>query len=239
MSQKRALFQPGLQELRDRLPSLIPTLEAREGWYGSVYFERKASKTFMANMRQTQVSDQATAGLVLRIYDGFTLHEQATDDLDYQALPELARRFAARVSQSRPPAGVQPRFYKPATWSERLAGRLDPEIVSQVPAGVSPETQVHFGIRYEQDPFTISTEAHLTHLKSLVGRCQELAVKCGISPTDLSYAMARLTIRDEESIFVDRESNLSQRLLRVALVMIAMSGAVSVEWKPQRSWMAI
>ncbi len=221
----RAPFQEDLRALRDALPGLIPLLEAQPGWYGSVYFERKGSRTFTANLRQTQVSDQATAGVVLRIYNGTTLFEQATDVLDESALPELARKFAARVAGTPPSEGATDRPYRAPTWAERLSTQLDPEITTQIPLGVTASTPVHFGIRFVKDPMRLSTEDFLSRARGILARCQELAPKAGLLVTDLSYAVVRVSVADEEAIFVDGESNLSQRLYRMALTVVLMSGA--------------
>ena len=52
----------------------------------------------MANLKQTNVSEQVTTGAVLRIYNGYTLFEQATDELDPPSLKRLAQEFTQRVA---------------------------------------------------------------------------------------------------------------------------------------------
>jgi TldD protein len=221
----RAPFSPDLQPLRDDLAALLPQLEAKPDWYASIYFERKTSRTCMANLRQTNVSENVSLGAVLRIYDGYTLFEQATDDLASEALRRTAQEFVARVSATQPQSGAERRPYQPVSWNERLASKLETEITSQVPSGAKPSTPVHFGVRYERDPRALSVEGRLKELKTLVGRCVELAPQAGLAIEDLTYVMARQSVSEEESIFIDRETNMSQTLFRLALTVMTMSGA--------------
>src|SRR5207248_6422046 len=99
----RANLSPDLISLRETLAQLLPELEARPDWYGSIYYERKSSKNFSANLKQTQLADQVSAGVVFRIYDGFTLFEQATDELDPAALKQFVAGFVKRVQNTPPP----------------------------------------------------------------------------------------------------------------------------------------
>jgi TldD protein len=62
-------------------------------------------------------------------------------------------------------------------------------------------------------------------LKGIIARCKELGAQAGFAEKELTYVMARQSFSQEESIFIDRESNLSQTLFRVALTIITMSGA--------------
>lgn len=222
---QRAPFSPDLEPVRKDLAALLPVLEAHADWYASIYFERKTSRMCMANLRQTNVSENVSLGAVLRIYDGYTLFEQATDDLSPESLGRTAREFAARVAATRPQPGAKLRKYRPATWSERLATPLESEITSQIPAGVKASTPVHFGVRVEKDPREASIEARLKGLKDLVGRCLELAPQEGLALEDLTYVMARQSISEEESIFIDRETDMSQTIYRLALTALTMSGA--------------
>ena len=224
MSAQRASLSSDLHALRKFLPTLLPILETKKEWYGSIFLERKASKTFMANLKNTQMTDNVTLGLVLRIYDGYTLFEQATDELSPDALEKFARSFADRVTHAVPSAGATLRAYKPVTWTERMKPSLETEITLQIPRGVTAGTEVHFGIMFNEDPRQ-TTSACFDRLKKIVSRCQELAPQAGLKKEELTYAMARQSLSEEESIFIDRESNLSQTLFRVAITIIAMSGA--------------
>lgn len=222
----RAPLSENLNKLRQDLKQLLPVLEADAGWYGSIFFEKKASKTFMANLKQTQVADQISQGVVLRIYNGYTLFEQATDELAPESLRKFAREFVARVKQTPIPANATLRPYHPASWKERLSvPGLDQEITSQIPSDVKADTPVHFGIRYERDPTTLSAADTLKKLRTIIERCQTAGIKAGFSAPDITYIMARQTFACEESIFIDRASDLSQTLYRIALTLVTMSGA--------------
>src|SRR4051812_13309685 len=101
-NQKRshASLSPELETLRPQLRDVLGTLEADPEWYASVFFERKANQTFMANLKQTQLSDTVSSGAVLRIYDGYTLFEQATDQTEPTSLVKEAKELVARVRKA-------------------------------------------------------------------------------------------------------------------------------------------
>lgn len=220
----RPAFPQDLEPLRDSLLQLLPLLEAEPDWYGSIYLERKASKSYSANLKQTQVSDQVSLGVVLRIYNGYTLFEEASDDLEPENLKRLIQGFVKRVHAHQNTAGLAKKVYQPPTWQERLKADLDPEITSQIPKKLTPETHVHFGIRYFEDPHAPSTSDCFQKLKSLISRCQSLSVERGMGPKDLTYVTARQSFAQEDSLFLDRETQMSQTLYRVALSITTMSG---------------
>ncbi len=221
----RAPLSENLKPIRDSLFKLLPLLEAHPQWYGSIYFERKASKTYSVNLKQSQVSDQLSSGAVFRIYDGLTLFEEATDDLDPDRLKKFVLEFVKRVEKQERPSEFELRPYTPPRWKDRLAAPLEAEITSQIPPVVDARTPVHFGIRFARDPFQTGTQDHFKKLSEILERCKQLATEQGLSPSDLTYLVCRETVAREESIFIDRESNLSQTLYRLALTVICMSGA--------------
>ena len=223
---KRAKLSSDLETLRPKLLDVLGTLEADPEWYASIFFERKSSQNFLANLKQTQLSDSSSSGAVLRIYDGYTLFEQATDQTDPAALLKEAKELVARVKKSTP-TGVK-RPYRAPTWADRLTAKLDPELTTQIPGAATGKTPVHFGIAYANDPTVITTETRLTRLKEMLERIKRLAPKAGLTEKDLSYIAAREGLSVEESIFVDRESNLSQTIYRVSLTLILMSDAERV-----------
>jgi TldD protein len=225
MKTSRAPLSSELVELRDFLTTLLPSLEAQAGWYGSIFFERKASKTFSANLKQTQLADQVSSGVVFRIYDGFTLFEQATDDLSQDALKKFVADFAKRVAGNPHPQGATRREYNPPKWAERKSRKLETEIASQIPADASAKTPVHFGIRFEKSPKAPTAAETLDRLKTIVKKCQTLAPTEGLKESDLTFITARQTFAEEESIFIDRETLMSQTLYRLALTIITMSEA--------------
>ena len=222
---QRSKLSPELVPIRKNLKELLPILNIEKDWYVSIFFEKKANRSFTANLKQTQVSDQMSMGAVFRIYDGYTLFEQATDDLSENALKLFAQEFAERVKSSVPPNGATRRPYSAATWTERLKAPLENEITAQIPKNPSPQTEVHFGIRFQKNPKTFSAAENLSLLKSYIERCQKAALAASFATEELSYVMARHSISEEESIFLDSETDMSQSLFRVALTLVTMSGA--------------
>ena len=53
----------------------------------------------------------------------------------------------------------------------------------------------------------------------------QLAPAQGLAAEELTYVMARQSTWEEESIFIDRETNMSQMFYRLALTVVTMSGA--------------
>jgi TldD protein len=233
----RLQFDPQLQALRDFLPSLLPLLEADMGGdasdgksngkshYASIFVEKKSHLSYVANLLQSEVSEDVSLGLVLRIYDGYTLYECATDQLEPAALEKTALDFARRVAATAPQPGAVRRDACATPWAQRLQAQLEPDITSQIAADVTAQSQVHFGIRIEQDPRSISVEARLAGLKEILARIKARAAQHGLEQSDLSYILARQSMAEETSLFIDREVNMSQSLLRLGLTLLVMSGA--------------
>lgn len=223
---QRPEFPQDLEEFRKLFLRLLPSLELDPSWYGSIYFERKSSKSLSANLKQTQATDQVTTGVVLRIYNGYTLFEEATDDLEPANLQLFAAQFAKRVQNHRNPS-TQASFrpYTPPNWKQRLSVPLEKEITSQIPEVTQAQTPVHFGIRVVDDPKSESSFNCFQKLKGILSQCQKLALEEGFESHELTYVLARQSLQEETSIFIDRETNLSQTIYRMALSITTMSGA--------------
>ncbi len=222
---QRAPFSNELWPLRNTLEDLLPLLEAKREWYGSIHFERKSSRNFSANLKQTQITDHINTGVVFRIYDGYTLFEEATDELDPHYLKTFVQNFTKRVLAQPSPREVVRRPYQPPTWKERLSSKLENEITAQIPKNVNAKTPVHFGIRYLKDPRALTIAERLKQLREIVDQCKKLAIQCGLDLENLTYASARQAFVEEESIFIDRETNMSQTLYRLSLGVTTMSGS--------------
>lgn len=224
-SEKRASlskdFQSTCDVLQKHFPSLCEGLDAAA--YASVYFERKKKKRYEVDLRQRRVSDSTSSGVVLRIYDGYSLFEQATDDFSEPTLLKAIERLQKRVADS--PRLGECRPYDAPTWADRLARDLDPEIRSQIPSKTpSPSERVHFGVRYEQDPFDGGDAAWVERAQEWLERFRSCAKEVSLKPEDITYARVSAGITLEEAFFMDRESILTQALYRPVTAIQIMSG---------------
>lgn len=229
---KRAELSSELKAIQPVLQKILPILESQKDCYASIYFEKKSSTRCHANLKNVGVKSSFSMGAVLRIYDGYTLFEQGTDELSVEALTATAQSLAKRVASKAPAilssatSFSQKRLYQAPTWSERLRANLDPVLRTQIPAGVHAATPVHFGVSYELSPREhFNPDTVMSALKSQLKRCQELAPQAGLSSQDLTYLNCSQEFREEESLFLDREVNVSQTLFRMALRSMCMCNA--------------
>lgn len=220
----RAALSSDFQVLRSLLQDLFPNLAGNCPGYASIYAEKKETFTASVNPKQSQVQRQQIAGVVFRMHAGGTLFEEATDCLDQEALEGAIKRLQARVKATPPSRPAQP-TYVPPSWKERLATPLEAEILSQLPSPLEAHTPVHFGLRFLKDPRQEGPEETLLRLRSLLQTVQQLAPQAGLTPEQLSFMVARQGFAQEESLFLDAQSNLSQTLYRLSLSLIVMSGA--------------
>ena len=224
----RAPLSAELQTLRNEILGLPATLEAESDWYGSVYIERKATQSRSVNLKQSQVQQSLSLGAVLRIYNGYALFEQATDDLSPTALKKAAEKLIERAraqSNEAQRKNLKKRPYQPPTWNQRLAAPLEKEITDQILRDVKATTPVHFGIRFTQDPTQTSPAQRIAALQALLGRVKEQASALGWSADEVTFIQAREGFALEEALFVDREAQLSQTLYRLSLTLITLAGA--------------
>ncbi len=221
MKVSRAPLSREFSELLPRLRPLLKELEFAPHIYGSIYVERKVGNGYVADFKKTSLTDHATAGAVLRIYDGSSLFEQATDDLSIDSLTRQARHLADRVRALKQPNA---RPYTPPSWAARLTAELEADLRSQIPAQLTPETHVHFGVRFKEDLVGFGAEQAFVRLQEILAKIKRFGKAAGFGDTELSYGLTRLMADREESLFVDRETTMSQSLYRVALLVAAMSG---------------
>lgn len=212
-----------LEEIRPDLVRLVPALEAEPDWYGSVYLQKKVARVASADLKKTDVSEDSTRGVVLRIFDGKTLFESATDHLSQENLRTKVEELVSRVKKAKNSSGDS-KVYLPPNWDQRLGAQLDPEILIQIPKNVGAETPVHFGSALLKDPVALGFQEILERLTGILEKCKLKAPEYGLDPNDISFAKARQSLAIEESIFIDRESNLSQTLYRISLALFLMSG---------------
>ncbi|MEO0336808.1 MAG: hypothetical protein AAF202_10455, partial [Pseudomonadota bacterium] len=141
-------MQPILENVYSQLKEL--SAQADRAWYISLIYERRATASARANNnKKTSLDEGLNEGMVLRVYDGVTMFEEACDQLDEQFLGEKAHGLAARVL-SNTVETEQLRSYRSPSWSERLDADLDSEITSQIPSDVEASTWVVFGTKWNE-----------------------------------------------------------------------------------------
>ena len=211
----RAQLQPHLQKIREYLPEVLEALEGEnKQYYTSIFVENRHKRFFQANQKLRSKTSNIQEGCVLRIYDGHTLYESATNDLEKENLINLARQLLQRVTTAEQTSSP-PRYYTAASWKERLQEELENEITEQIDPNPSPKTQVHFGTFQEQELWKEETKAmdHVsTCLRKLQSYSDSLPDKDPAKNPDLYQV--RMSLKKEDSIFIDREVNMSQSVLR-------------------------
>ena len=135
---KRAVLSEDFKKLRKDLNIIMPMLEQDPEWHVSVFAEKRASCVYSADLRKTNVSDNMVMGVVLRVYNGYTLFEEAVDDLSIENFQKSAKELVARIKNSQSKGQYRP--YKTLSWNERLKTKLDPEISSQIPKNPDART---------------------------------------------------------------------------------------------------
>ena len=221
---KRAPASKEFQKFGQLLKKYLPRLKLKPDFYVSVYAEKKVSTSFALDLKKTNVSDNIVSGAVFRVWDGYSLYEQATDDLTEEGIKKSVDRMAKRLREIKPKEGAAYRPYAGASWADRTKGHLEQEIVTQIPSHPTPDSWVHFGVRFKEDPLDESREDTVTRLKKELQRIQSLAREVGLTDSDLSYAMVRNLFAIEEALFIDEQVMMSQTLYRCALTLMAMSG---------------
>jgi TldD protein len=78
---------------------------------------------------------------------------------------------------------------------------------------------------YENDPRTPTAEQRLGKLKELVQKVRLLSLQHGFNEGDITFVNALESFSEEESVFADRETLMSQSLLRVSIMLEIMVGA--------------
>ena len=123
MTQRVALSKD-LNEFKKSLIKYLDILEKDKSWYVSIYLERKKKTSFGVDFKKSDINTTSSIGIILRIYDGFTLFEEATNQL--QDLEKTATSLVNRVKNTKKDQIKRP--YSPPSWKERLKEKLDDEI---------------------------------------------------------------------------------------------------------------
>lgn len=214
---ERAKFPEHLQDVRDLAPQLITLMEQNPDWYASFHLQEDTSLQLRSDTRQDSVNKEFIAGARLRIYDGETFYESATHDLSEESLIAIAHELVAKVENNT--TGNAARPYSPSGWADRDVAALDEEIQSQLPDTLTEDTEVHFGVRYEVNPFEIEVDELLKIASGNKERIEGLA-----HDIDLNMIVSRLGMSQEVSLFVDRKVNMSQTILKTDASVVPVKG---------------
>jgi TldD protein len=203
----KSFLQTAFKELRSK---------AHKNWYVSVWGETRGSTNYTINPKTEKILEKETTGVVLRIFDGKTLFEQAVSEVSQNALKDAVLALLDRASDFADTPEVK--IFKTPSWGERLTEDLDEEIKSQIPSNHSPADWVHFGVRIEKPLWTSHKEA----VDSLKSQFQALLNAPKIVKPDYSQISAMLI--KEDMLFIDEEVSLSQSVLRSRLAQILTHG---------------
>lgn len=223
----RASLSVEVDSLKPGLETAFQVLQSQLGsnYYVSVVFESRRKIVPKVNLQGHQISHEKNEGLILRVFDGTTLFEQACDDLSDESLTTQSELLVNRV-QSQSSGSRNP--YQPPSWSQRLHDGLESEILSQVPDGVDSSTWVHFGTRLKKQLW--ETEESMIqeakdHFNNLRAEQNELA------KNDLAknpqMLLSGLQLETLEFLFIDSSVRMSQTLCRNFSVVAATKNGVS------------
>lgn len=216
----RAQFPEHLQAVRELAPQMVALMEQNHpDWYASFYLQEQTSLDLRSDTRQNGVTKGFIAGARLRIYDGDTFYESATNDLSLESLLDAAAELVDKVEKNTRGNAVRP--YSPPSWADRDLASLDQEIRDQLPADLTPDTEVHFGVRYDVNAFEKGAAELLEVAAKKKGRVEALAGEHGI---ELSMVSSTLGLTQRVSLFVDRAVNMSQTLFKTSASVFPMKG---------------
>lgn len=221
MSRNRTHCPAHLSELRALMPEILQILErGREReWYSFVWLE-ESSQYLSVSAITERTSESLDRGIVLRVYINGRNFEKSTNILEPDSIRSLAKEFRAQLDEKYPKENAA--GYKPKSWEQELASGLDDAYLQQLPEPCNPQSIVHFGVPYVEDP----SKTTIANLKKLSASLRlDLQNKAAIfmatenntnmkndpyEPLVEMMVMARQEIRT--NIFVDREKNMSQTL---------------------------
>ncbi len=219
----RAKLNSDLQGLRGQYAKLVKILEPENsGWYGSLLVERRHKEEYKANLKGQTKLDSVKAGAVLRIYDGYTLFEQATDSLSPKELERLCHVLVKRAEENPMRVGTV-KHYNPPSWEERIHESLEDEIRSQIPSNANSSTEVHFGTN-SRDLLWRDESAAMAHAKSTLSRMKAHSdqLAAGDKAKDPDFMQVGMSLTTEDYLFIDRSVNMSQTILRNRMILVAM-----------------
>lgn len=227
MSQtKHVALHPEVSALKELCEKTFAALKekSQSDWYPSLWLERRDRKSVSVNPKQNSYSGTNEIGLVLRLYNGVTLFEEATDVVNEETARKAVEHLVAKAeAASIESAELRP--YQAPTWQERLSANLEPLIKTQVPADVTPTTWVHFSNQVVKDMFSSKEEAMnfaKDNYQKLLAHQEGLEESHPAKQPD--YQMVMLNLQRDDFVFMDEQVRMSQSLLRNRVVATALKG---------------
>ncbi|MBK8200903.1 MAG: hypothetical protein IPK68_00785 [Bdellovibrionales bacterium] len=91
----RAQLEPSLEQAQAVWIKAYSHLKevSKGGWYPSLVIERRYKRDFSVNSKSEAMSERLSEGIVVRIYDGVTLFEEASYDLTEASVLEMVRKL--------------------------------------------------------------------------------------------------------------------------------------------------
>lgn len=205
---KRAKLDPFIESQKSVLTEVFEKLHrlAGENFYASVWSEIRRKKSFIVHRHGQDIKQNETSGIVLRLYDGKTIYEEATDDFDRGNLLQKTQDLVERAQLLKEGNGKC--SYTPTSWRDRLAFPLDEEIRTQVPGQPKNDQWIHFGTRIQEDHFASDQEAMDWSRNNFLEAEKNLQ---SIKPDFVSFS---LSLQEDHFLFLDSAVRMSQTLSR-------------------------
>lgn len=179
---------------------------AGDSFYPSLWAEIRRKKSYVIHRQGQDIKLNETSGVVLRLYDGQTLFEEATDQFDKDVLNQKAQQLVERAKLLKESTAAL--RYKPASWSERLVFQLEDEIRSQIPGTPNADQWVHFGTRINDDHFQEDEEAMQW------SRSQFTEAEKHLASLQADFVSFSLSLQEDHFLFLDSQVRMTQALSR-------------------------
>lgn len=222
----RSGLTPRLEKAKPVLVKVFDQLKSQSSskWYPSLILESRLSRQFTAHSRSESTNEKLSEGLILRIFDGVSLFEEASHDFSETSALQLVSRLVSRVRDQQMDRGEEkPIQYWPPSWKQRLAAKLEPEIWEQIPRGVDAKTWVHFGTPQVHELWKANNEIS-AFTKGNFNRLKDLGGEIGDEnpAREPDFIQVKVNLDKSDYIFIDDETRMSQSLLRNSMSLVLM-----------------
>lgn len=226
----RGQLEPAIENTRPLWVMAFDKLAALSDphWYPSLVVEGRRNRQWTVNSKTETINERWSSGVVVRVFDGVTLFEQATHDLTESGVLQAVSLLVDRVrtqSQSdiKKQKGKTQKPYLPPTWEERLKRPLEAEILEQIPPSVKSQDWVHFGTPQELELWSTDKEVMDFSHASFV-RLQKMGEQLPLSHVakDPDFIQVQVRLEKLDFVFIDRQTRMSQSLLRNCIIGVAL-----------------